>query len=265
MRCNSTQPSASGRLVTRRLPTERRKRRRCAREAGLPARSRSRSLRSAEVRPHSARIYAFRPMVFGTQPYTNQILVFARPMEGADDGRGYPDQAISPEEAERLVAARATSGAGNRWIIARMILFLLLSALPLLAISAHVFGVVSQRTCAMLVIIPLAAALTVVVTFAPHSTDGIIARGLIGGGDSVGHGAVEVMPRFVIPWARRTLTARGRASRPLHPFEKAQLCCPRPHFADRPSVRSSIALTSQRAHSASIALTRRPYSRAARP
>jgi hypothetical protein len=60
-------------------------------------------------------------------------------------------------------------------------------------------------------------------------------------------------------------SVRRRASRPLHPFEKAQLCCPRTHFADRPSARSSIALTSQRAHSASIALTRRPYSRAARP
>jgi hypothetical protein len=250
--------------VTRRLPTERRKRRRCAREAGLPARSRSRSLRSAEVRPHSARIYAFRPMVFGTQPYTNQILVFARPMEGADHGRGYPDQAASPEEAERLVAARATSGAGSRWIIARMILFLLLSALPLLAISAHVFGVVSQRTCAMLVIIPLAAALTVVVTFAPHSTDGISARAhrrrrfgwaRRGQGDAALRNTVGEED-FDRAWSSKSASP---------PFEKAQLCCPRPHFADRPSVRSSIALTSQRAHSASIALTRRPYSRAARP
>src|ERR1700752_1920846 len=81
----------------------------------------------------------------------------------------------------RLEMTRAAISRGSALIIARLLLFLLLSTLPLLAISAHVFGLVSQCASATLVILPLPAILAVVVAFAPHPTDAIIARGLIGG------------------------------------------------------------------------------------
>jgi hypothetical protein len=69
----------------------------------------------------------------------------------------------------------------SKWVIARLALFLLLSGLPILAISAHVFGLISESTSGKLVILPLAAALAAVVMFAPHATDAIIARGFVAG------------------------------------------------------------------------------------
>jgi hypothetical protein len=67
------------------------------------------------------------------------------------------------------------------WMLARIGLHLLLAALPLLAISMQVFGVVSMNTTAALVIIPLAATLGVLAIFAPDPTDRIVGRGLIWG------------------------------------------------------------------------------------
>ena len=67
------------------------------------------------------------------------------------------------------------------WVAARVGLHLLLAALPLLAISMQVFGLVSMNTTAALVIIPLAATLAVLAIFAPDPTDRIVGRGLIWG------------------------------------------------------------------------------------
>ncbi len=63
----------------------------------------------------------------------------------------------------------------------RILLFLLLASLPLLAISAHVFGLIAQRTSATFIILPLATALGVVAAVAPHPTDRIVGRGLLAG------------------------------------------------------------------------------------
>jgi hypothetical protein len=65
--------------------------------------------------------------------------------------------------------------------IARILLALLLFSLPILAISIHVFGLVAERTTAVVVILPLAVALAVVITCAPSRIDAIIVRGLIVG------------------------------------------------------------------------------------
>ncbi|MCQ4119626.1 hypothetical protein [Rhodococcus tibetensis] len=62
--------------------------------------------------------------------------------------------------------------------LTRIGLYLLLAALPLLAISAQVFGVVSMNTTGALVIIPLAAVLAVLCVFAPHPIDRIVGHGL---------------------------------------------------------------------------------------
>lgn len=73
---------------------------------------------------------------------------------------------------------RGPVGRGT-WV--RTFLFLVLSSLPLLAISAHELGVISLRASALLLILPAAATLAVVATVAPSPIDGIVGRGLIAG------------------------------------------------------------------------------------
>lgn len=63
----------------------------------------------------------------------------------------------------------------------RIGLYLLLAAMPILAISVQVFGLVSLHTSAAIVIIPLAAAIVVLAIFAPHPIDRIVGRGLTWG------------------------------------------------------------------------------------
>src|ERR1700736_261854 len=58
------------------------------------------------------------------------------------------------------------SGPSVKWLAARLMLVVALSSLPLLAISAHVFGLMSERTTAVLVILPLATATAAVFAFA---------------------------------------------------------------------------------------------------
>lgn len=66
-------------------------------------------------------------------------------------------------------------------IAVRIGLHLLLAGLPLLAISAQVFDLVSMNTTAALVVIPLAATVAVLAVFAPDPTDRIFGRGLVWG------------------------------------------------------------------------------------
>ncbi|MFW2242076.1 hypothetical protein ACVH9Z_08270 [Rhodococcus opacus] len=66
----------------------------------------------------------------------------------------------------------------HHWAFARIGLYLLLASLPLLAISAQVFGVVPMNATGALVIIPLAATLAVLCVFAPHPIDRIVGHGL---------------------------------------------------------------------------------------
>jgi len=66
----------------------------------------------------------------------------------------------------------------HHWTFARIGLYLLLASLPLLAISAQVFGVVSMNATGALVIIPLAATLVVLCVIAPHPIDRIVGYGL---------------------------------------------------------------------------------------
>jgi hypothetical protein len=64
---------------------------------------------------------------------------------------------------------------------ARILLHLALAALPLLAISAQVFGLLTMRIAAALVIIPLAMVVGVVSVFAPHASDRITGYGFLWG------------------------------------------------------------------------------------
>ena len=84
--------------------------------------------------------------------------------------------------AERFRLPPVHDGArAGHWTTARILLALLLFSLPILAISIHVFGLVAERTTAVVVILPLAVALAAVITCAPSRIDAIIVRGLIVG------------------------------------------------------------------------------------
>jgi hypothetical protein len=72
-------------------------------------------------------------------------------------------------------------GHAGGWIVVRILLFLLLASLPLLAISAHVFGLMPQRASAIFVVVPLATVLATLTVVAPHRSDRIIGRGLLTG------------------------------------------------------------------------------------
>jgi len=90
--------------------------------------------------------------------------------------RGRPLTSANPRKDNRTANHRP-----SKWIVARIMLALLLSCMPILAISAHVFGLVSERTSALVLVVPLATALATIVTVSPHRIDGIFGRGLVAG------------------------------------------------------------------------------------
>ncbi|MEQ3549945.1 hypothetical protein WIS52_05640 [Pseudonocardia nematodicida] len=63
----------------------------------------------------------------------------------------------------------------------RPALHVLLAALPLLAISAHVFGLVEMQISAAVAVIPLATVVLVLSVFAPHAADRVVLHGLVWG------------------------------------------------------------------------------------
>lgn len=83
----------------------------------------------------------------------------------------------------RLRAAERTGdpATGDRtpgWTWKRVGLHVLLAGLPLLAISAHVFGLVRMQLSAALLVIPLAMCVAAIAVFAPDDSDRVIAHGL---------------------------------------------------------------------------------------
>ena len=91
------------------------------------------------------------------------------------------DMAVKPlpsaiaDRIPRTVAHRP-----SKWLVARVLLVLLLASMPILGISVDVFGLVSQSTTSIVVIV-LCAVLGAIITFAPHRIDMIVGRGLIAG------------------------------------------------------------------------------------
>ena len=75
---------------------------------------------------------------------------------------------------------RSVNNRPSKWAIARVMLVLLLASMPILGISVDVFGLVSQSTTSIVVIV-LSAVLATLITFAPHRIDMIVGRGLIAG------------------------------------------------------------------------------------
>jgi hypothetical protein len=75
---------------------------------------------------------------------------------------------------------RTVSSRPGKWAVARVLLVLLIAAMPILAIPVEVFGLVSQSTTSIVLIV-LIAVLATLMVFAPHRIDAIVARGLIAG------------------------------------------------------------------------------------
>lgn len=77
-------------------------------------------------------------------------------------------------------AARVPGGRDGAGVL-RVGLHLLLAALPLLAISAHVFGLITMQVSAGILVIPLAAAVVALTVLAPHAGDRVVADGMLWG------------------------------------------------------------------------------------
>ena len=75
---------------------------------------------------------------------------------------------------------RTVSDRPSKWLVARVLLVLLLASMPILAIPVEVFGLVSQSTTSIVLIVLLAVLATFIV-YAPHRIDMIVGRGLIAG------------------------------------------------------------------------------------
>jgi hypothetical protein len=91
------------------------------------------------------------------------------------------DIAVKPLPS--AIADRIPRTVGQRptkWLVARVMLILVLAAMPILAIPVEVFGLVSQSTTSVVVVVLLAVLATLMV-FAPHRIDMIVGRGLIAG------------------------------------------------------------------------------------
>jgi hypothetical protein len=68
----------------------------------------------------------------------------------------------------------------SKWLLARLLLVLMLSGMPIVAISVDVFGIVPQRISAVVVVVTLAAVLAIM-TIWPHRTDVTLGRALVAG------------------------------------------------------------------------------------
>jgi hypothetical protein len=91
------------------------------------------------------------------------------------------DMAVKPLPG--AIADRIPRTVGQRpskWLAARVMLILVLAAMPILAIPVEVFGLVSQSTTSIVLIV-LLAVLAAFMVFAPHRIDMIVGRGLIAG------------------------------------------------------------------------------------
>ncbi|WP_116710719.1 hypothetical protein [Actinomycetospora cinnamomea] len=86
----------------------------------------------------------------------------------------------TPERPTTRPASR-TPGSRDGAGLLRIGLHLLLAALPLLAISAHVFGVITMQASAAMLVIPLATAVVALTVLAPHAGDRVVADGMLWG------------------------------------------------------------------------------------
>ena len=85
-----------------------------------------------------------------------------------------------PRSRRQLFGWAITLEAPYRWV-ARLHLHLLIAAIPVLAISADVFGWVSLQTVAVSVLLPLIAITAVLVTHRPDRSDRLILSGFLWG------------------------------------------------------------------------------------
>lgn len=88
---------------------------------------------------------------------------------------------VRPPRGRRAPQSPVRPGGEGRRGLVRIGLHLLLAALPLLAISAHVFGLIRMQDSAPILVIPLATAIVALTVLSPHAEDRLVAQGMLWG------------------------------------------------------------------------------------
>jgi hypothetical protein len=89
---------------------------------------------------------------------------------------GGPDDDVVP-----VPAAVRDGGRSARTGRVRVVMHLVLASLPLLAISAHVFGLIDMHRSAGFLVLPFAVLVAVLAGLAPHGTDRVLGLGVLWG------------------------------------------------------------------------------------
>jgi hypothetical protein len=133
-----------------------------------------------------------------TAPLRRELQLAGYPAGG---GSGTVDPAPTCVE-QRSSKTREISGrfAPVPWL-ARLNLHLAVASIPVLAISAHVFWLVSLRTVALFVLLPLVAALAMFVASRPDRSDRVILAGFLWGLLAcAGYDALRLPTVYVAHW-----------------------------------------------------------------
>jgi hypothetical protein len=96
---------------------------------------------------------------------------------------------------------RASGRVAPRGWLARLHVHLAVASVPVLAISAHVFWLVSLRTVALFVLLPLVAVLALFVAARPHCSDRVVLAGFLWGLLAcAGYDALRLPTVYVAHW-----------------------------------------------------------------
>lgn len=127
-------------------------------------------LKTTRLKPVSVPLKQLPKAISGFDAMTERIRLGDVPVFGA----------VTKTVRQRYADLSDVQSKPSVWGIARVLLVLLLASMPILGISADVFGLVPQSTTSIAVIV-LVAVLGAIITFAPHRIDMVVGRGLIAG------------------------------------------------------------------------------------
>ena len=133
-----------------------------------------------------------------TVPLRRELRLAGYPVSGGSGTAGPgPTAAEQPSAKSRGSSSRFVP---TTWL-ARLNLHLAVASIPVLAISAHVFWLVSLRTVALFVLLPLVALLAMFVTSRPDRSDRVILAGFVWGLLAcAGYDALRLPTVYVAHW-----------------------------------------------------------------
>ena len=132
-----------------------------------------------------------------TVPLRRELRLAGYPVSG---GTGTADAGPTVVERRSSKSREASRRFVLTWL-ARLNLHLAVASIPVLAISAHVFWLVSLRTVALFVLLPLVAVLAMFVTARPDRSDRVILAGFLWGLLAcAGYDALRLPTVYVAHW-----------------------------------------------------------------